>query len=110
MSPRPSSAGARAGARGVSPLPPPVVRFEEPETPDGRTVIEVRANDEPGLVYTIAATLAELGMDISFAKIATEKNQALDIFYVSNAEGSALSSREVATVQRALMEALNGDS
>ncbi|MGD2045804.1 MAG: [protein-PII] uridylyltransferase [Gemmatimonadota bacterium] len=84
----------------------PVVRFERPEVPNGRTVIEVKANDEPGLVYTIAATLADLGMNISLAKIATEKNQALDVFYVSNAHGASLSPGEEAAVERALIEAL----
>ena len=83
----------------------PVVRFEEAYEAE-RTVIEVRADDEPGLVYVIAATLAQLGMDISLAKIATEKNQALDVFYVSNAEGSALSRGEEDAVERALVEAL----
>jgi len=84
---------------------PPVVRFEDADEP-GRTVIEVKADDEPGLVYRIAATLAELGMNISLAKIATEKSQALDIFYVSNAAGAALSPGEQAAVERALVEAL----
>lgn len=84
---------------------PPVVRFDESDEP-GRTVIEVKADDEPGLVYRIAATLAELGMSISLAKIATEKNQALDIFYVSDAAGTALSPGEQAAVERALVEAL----
>ena len=56
--------------------------------------------------YRIAATLAELGMSISLAKIATEKHQALDIFYVSNAAGTALSPGEQAAVERALLESL----
>ncbi len=89
---------------------PPAVRFETPEVPNGRTVLEVRANDEPGLVYSIAATLAGLGMNISLAKIATEKNQALDVFYVSNAEGTSLSPAEEAAVERALLEVLDRDS
>jgi [protein-PII] uridylyltransferase len=84
---------------------PPVVRFDQADEP-GRTVIEVKADDEPGLVYRIAATLTELGMNISLAKIATEKNQALDVFYVSNSAGTALSPGEQAAVERALVEAL----
>jgi len=85
---------------------PPVVRFDTADEP-GRTVMEVKADDEPGLVYRIAATLAELGMNISLAKIATEKNQALDVFYVSNSAGTALSPGEQAAVERALVEALS---
>jgi [protein-PII] uridylyltransferase len=85
---------------------PVTVHFEEPEAPGGRTVIEVRADDEPGLVYRISATLAKLGIDISLAKIATEKSHALDVFYVTNARGSALLPEEQAEVERALSEVL----
>jgi len=85
---------------------PVAVHFEEPEVPNGRTVIEVRADDEPGLVYRISTTLASLGIDISLAKIATEKSQALDVFYVTNARGSALLPDEQTEVERALVAAL----
>ena len=71
-----------------------------------RTATPGRSGVENGIHRT---TLAELGMDISLAKIATEKNQALDVFYVSNAEGSPLSPGEEAAVRRALMEALTRD-
>ena len=84
---------------------PPVVRFEPPDSA-GRSVIEVRADDEPGLVYRIARCLAELGLDISFAKIATEKNQALDVFYVTRADGSALEEDDQTRVEAALVAAL----
>jgi [protein-PII] uridylyltransferase len=69
-------------------------------------VVEVRAEDEPGLVYRIAATLAALGLDISFAKIATEKTQALDVFYVTDTEGRKLAPGRLAAVEAALLEAL----
>jgi [protein-PII] uridylyltransferase len=85
---------------------PPVVLFEKSDDPYGGTVVEVRADDEPGLVYRIAATLAQLGMDIALAKIATEKNQALDVFYVTNPAGEALSPGEQAAVERSLIEML----
>ena len=68
--------------------------------------MEVRADDEPGLVYRIARTLARLGVGISFAKIATEKTHALDVFYVSNGRGEGLSAEECADVERALVATL----
>jgi UTP:GlnB (protein PII) uridylyltransferase len=45
-------------------------------------------------------------MDIALAKIATEKNQALDVFYVTNPAGEALSPGEQAAVERSLIEML----
>jgi [protein-PII] uridylyltransferase len=74
-----------------------------------RTVVEVRADDQPGLVHRIAMTLAENGMAIHFAKIATEKSQALDVFYVTDAGGRKLTEAEMRTVERALLRALPAD-
>ena len=51
-------------------------------------MIEVRASDRPGLAFTLADALAQLGLDISFAKIATAKALALDVFYVTDDRGT----------------------
>jgi [protein-PII] uridylyltransferase len=83
----------------------PEVRFETRDAL-GRTPIEVRADDEPGLLYRIASTFAELGLDISTAKVATEKNQALDIFYVQTADGGPLLEARHETIRATLLEAL----
>jgi [protein-PII] uridylyltransferase len=85
---------------------PPVVRFESSDGGE-RTVVEVRADDEPGLVYRISGTLAQLGLNISLAKIATEKTQALDVFYVTHADGRALDAHELPGVESALLSALD---
>ena len=66
----------------------PQVTFDAAASYD-RTVIEVRADDEPGLAFRIASVFSAQGLDIAFAKIATEKSHALDVFYVTGAgEGS----------------------
>ena len=83
----------------------PIVRFEEGAAAGG-TVIEVRADDEPGLVHRIAATLAAEGLSISVARIATEKSHALDVFYVTAAGGGALTPDEMPRVEAALLNAL----
>jgi [protein-PII] uridylyltransferase len=70
-------------------------------------VIEVKAQDRPGLAWTIARTLAQLGLDISFAKIATAKALALDVFYVTGA-GGKLAASDLGRVEEALLEALGG--
>jgi [protein-PII] uridylyltransferase len=75
-----------------------------------RTVVEVKAEDEPGLAYTIASTLTALGLNITFAKVATEKSLALDVFYVTDSMGQKLAPTQMSLVERALREALSGGS
>jgi [protein-PII] uridylyltransferase len=70
------------------------------------TVIEVRAEDEPGLAYKIASAIAALSLSITFAKITTEKSHALDVFYVTDARGRKLNMTDLQAVERALLEAL----
>jgi [protein-PII] uridylyltransferase len=83
----------------------PVVHFDGAASPQ-RTVVEVRADDEPGLVYRIARSLTQQGLDISFATIATEKSQALDVFYVTDAGGGSVPEARLPQVEAALIEAL----
>ncbi|MCG3194930.1 MAG: Bifunctional uridylyltransferase/uridylyl-removing enzyme [Thermoanaerobaculia bacterium] len=83
---------------------PPSVRFDN-ETSTAATVIDVRAADRPGLAFGIAGTLARLGLNITFAKIATDGAQALDVFYVTEA-GGKLTPERLPDVERALLDAL----
>jgi [protein-PII] uridylyltransferase len=83
----------------------PSVRFDH-EASATATVIEVKAHDRPGLAWTIADTLARLGLDISFAKIATAKALALDVFYVTDGRGSKLEAESLPRVEAALLAAL----
>lgn len=52
------------------------------------TVIEVLTRDRPGLLFTLAQTLHELGLSIALAKVATEGTRAADVFYVTEDDGS----------------------
>jgi [protein-PII] uridylyltransferase len=54
------------------------------------TVIEVYAGDAPGTLYHLTQTLADFGLDIHRARIATEVEQLIDIFYVSFRDGRKL--------------------
>jgi [protein-PII] uridylyltransferase len=85
----------------------PEVRFE-PTDALGRTPVEVRTDDEPGVLYRIASTLASLDLNISAAKAATEKNQALDIFYVEGLDGGPVPDSRHAEIRSALVEVLQG--
>ncbi len=72
---------------------PTVIHFDN-SISETRTVIDVETEDRVGLLYVISQTLAELGLDISLAKICTEKGAAIDSFYVSNSQGQKIDSRE----------------
>lgn len=67
----------------------PRVRIDNGVSPTA-TVIEVQASDRIGLGYQIARTLAGFNLNIVFAKLATEKSHAFDVFYVRKANGEKL--------------------
>lgn len=54
------------------------------------TIIDVFANDRPGLLYAIASGLLEMDLSVSLAKIATHVDQVLDVFYVTDREGKKI--------------------
>jgi [protein-PII] uridylyltransferase len=83
----------------------PTVRFDSDSSATS-TIIEVKAEDEPGLAYKIASLLAALGLNITFAKITTDKSHALDVFYVTDSAGQKLPPAGMLPVEHALLEAL----
>jgi [protein-PII] uridylyltransferase len=52
------------------------------ETSETYTVVEVYAPDRPGQLYHITQTLADFGVNIHKAFIATEVERLIDVFYV----------------------------
>ncbi|HKC85973.1 MAG TPA: hypothetical protein VKG02_08375, partial [Blastocatellia bacterium] len=83
------------------------VRISWDNQSSGRsTILELRTGDRLGLAYKIANTLSSLDLDIVFAKVATEKNLALDIFYVTNAAGEKLAEGGLAAIEDAIRNAL----
>ena len=51
------------------------------------TVVEVHAPDEVGLLAQVAATFADLELDVRTAKVATLGDRVVDVFYVRDAHG-----------------------
>ncbi len=68
----------------------PEVSFSE-EIRNQRTIMEVAAFDRPGLLAQIGAALAECGVRLHNAKIATFGERAEDIFYITDEHDRALS-------------------
>ncbi len=54
------------------------------------TIIEVFANDFPGLLFRITDALFRKHLDVHVAKIATKIDQVVDIFYVRNLQGEKI--------------------
>ena len=57
------------------------------EASDFFTVVEVRAPDRIGLLYTITRALVEMELDIALAKVSTYGEEVVDVFYVRDLEG-----------------------
>ena len=50
-----------------------------------RTIVEVQARDQIGLLYRLAKAISDFGFDITFARIGTERGVAIDTFYIESA-------------------------
>jgi len=68
-------------------FPPTVEIYHEDAT--GRTVVEIQACDQIGLLYRLAKTIGEHGYTITWARIATERGIAVDAFYIEQTESDA---------------------
>ncbi len=72
---------------------PTVIGFDN-ENSESSTILDVETEDRIGLLYYISRTFAELGLDISLAKILTEKGAAIDTFYISTWDRQKITSAE----------------
>ncbi|HEY5911550.1 MAG TPA: [protein-PII] uridylyltransferase [Verrucomicrobiae bacterium] len=72
---------------------PTRVRFDN-ESSDTRTLVEVETEDRIGLLYAVSEALAALQLDISAARISTERGAAIDSFYVKELDGGKVRSAE----------------
>lgn len=72
-------------------------------------LVEVRAPDQVGLLYRIASALSQLDLDIHHARIATQTEGALDVFYVRDLHGEKLDAASAAHVAATLTSRLRGE-
>jgi [protein-PII] uridylyltransferase len=83
------------------------IRFDN-EASDTRTLIEIETEDRLGLLYALSQTFAGLQLDISGARIVTERGAAIDSFYVSELDGSKVVSPErQVLIENCLREAIH---
>ncbi|RMI40311.1 HD domain-containing protein, partial [Streptomyces triticirhizae] len=72
------------------------------------TVLEVRAQDAPGLLYRIGRALEAAGVWVRSAHVSTLGANAVDAFYVTTAEGTPLSEARATELARDLERDLAG--
>ena len=78
----------QAYARGL-PAAPPAVRLVDDASPDA-TVVEVHARDALGVLHRITAAVADCGLDLRSAHVATLGADVVDAFYVRTPSGGKL--------------------
>ncbi|MFF3848399.1 [protein-PII] uridylyltransferase [Streptomyces sp. NPDC002328] len=90
--------------RGVI-APPPRVTVA-PAASRHATVIEVRAQDAPGLLFRIGRALEDAGVRMRSMHVSTLGSNAVDAFYVTTIGGLPLAGDEAASAARKLEETL----
>ena len=74
------------------------------------TVIDVSCDDRVGLLYDIARTLAEMGLETHLAKVMTPAGRVRDVFYVRGTAGRRVEDPEqLAEIKAALLHRLADD-
>ena len=68
------------------------------------TIIEVFTYDFPGLLFTVTDALFNAGLDIWVAKISTNVDQVVDVFYVRDFDGQKVDSKDQAYAIKAAIQ------
>ncbi len=86
--------------------PKPTVHFDNAAS-DHSTLIELTAEDRPGLLFEIASVLTAAGCNIEVVLVNTEAHRALDVLYVTNT-GEKLDQSLQDELQRQLLGIVGG--
>jgi len=71
------------------------------------TLVEIVAEDRPGLLYEVASAISESGANIEVVLIDTQAHKAIDVFYIT-AEGVKLSTERQAGLAETIRAAIAG--
>lgn len=77
------------------------------DSSDTRTIVDVFAHDRPGLLYRVARTLHQLSVSVDLAKISTNFDQVVDVFYLTEQDGRKITDEaRLEEIRTRLMETL----
>jgi [protein-PII] uridylyltransferase len=86
---------------------PTRIHFDN-EASETRTLLEIETEDRIGLLHAISQSLSELDLDISAARISTEKGAAIDALYVRELDGAKVVAAErQRSIERRLRQAIH---
>lgn len=96
-------------AESLSPLP---TRIQvDNNTSEHYTILDIFAHDRMGLLYAVSRAIFEMELSVAVAKIGTYLDQVVDVFYVTDSEGSKIQDEErLAQIRSHLLEAIEGHS
>ncbi len=78
------------------------------EVSDSYTVVDVFADDKPGLLFVLGKTLVQLDLSIHMARIGTRLDQVVDVFYVTTTSGEKIQDAiHCEQIQGAIQKAVN---
>ena len=84
----------------------PAVHIDD-QASQSATLVQVVAEDRPGLLYDIASTISSRNASIDVVLIDTEAHKAIDVFYVT-AGGRKLAADKQRELEQALLAVLRG--
>jgi [protein-PII] uridylyltransferase len=77
-----------------------------PQRSQTATLLEVRAQDRRGLVWTVCTAISDLGQSIRSAHLSTYGAEARDVFYVVDSSGAPLGDGDAEQMRAAVENAL----
>jgi len=100
------------GRRSVSSRPVEIRVDIDNSASTGSTVVDVRAEDDVGLLHRITAALFALDLDVTAARVATLGHEVLDAFYVRDAAtgGKVTDPDHIERIRAGVMHAIEGSS
>ena len=103
VAPPPVPAGERRRRASAFEVAPSVAIADRAST--RTTVVEVNARDRPALLAALAAAIHDQGHDLHSAHIATYGERAVDVFYLTRADGKKLTAEDADALRSALTAA-----